>query len=151
MKQAVLILPTYNEKENIESLIIGNGPEKENLLKLAKELKVSDRLHLLGFIDEEKKFQYLDNSDVYVLSSLHEGFGIVLQEAMQIGLPIVATNNGGQVDFIKNGKNGFLVNVGDEKVLSKTISKLIKKSLRYNNLIEKFSLKTISGDYLRLK
>ncbi|WP_269849835.1 glycosyltransferase [Methanosarcina horonobensis] len=63
----------------------------------------------LGFVSETKKFQYLQNSDVYVLSSLHEGFGIVLQEAMQVGLPIISTDSGGQVDFIKEGKNGILL------------------------------------------
>ena len=49
------------------------------------------------------------NSDVYVLSSIHEGFGIVSQEVMQVGLPIIATNNGGQTDFIQDGSNGYLI------------------------------------------
>lgn len=101
------------KNKKICSIIIGDGPEKNNLIKLAKELNILDQIIFLGFISEERKFQYLDNSDVFILSSIHEGFGIVLQEAMQVGLPIISTDNGGQVDFIKDGENGFLVKFGD--------------------------------------
>jgi len=145
-------LALLNKK--FEALIIGDGPEKENILSLAKQLKVDDRLHLLGFVDEEKKFQYLSNSDVYVLSSLHEGFGIVLQEAMQVDLPIVATNNGGQIDFIKDGENGFLVDVGDEEDISEKIVNLLNEknnfSINTSGLMLPFELKNISELYLGL-
>src|SRR5665647_458806 len=118
-----LIKAIKNTPDNIHALIIGEGPEKDNLVNLAKELNVSGRIHFLGFVSEIEKFQYLQNSDVYVLSSLHEGFGIVLQEAMQVGLPIISTDNGGQVDFIKEGKNGYLVHFGDVEALASVINK----------------------------
>ncbi len=143
--------------ENICGIILGEGPEKENLVKLAKKLKVEKRLILPGFVSEKKKFQYLDNSDVYVLSSLHEGFGIILQEAMQVGLPIVATNNGGQVDFIKEGRNGFLVNPKKSELLVEKIKKILKnseimKKMSVNNKkdIEKFKIEKIAEQYLKL-
>jgi len=121
--------------EDVECLIIGDGPEKENLQQLAFNLGVAQRVNLLGYLsEEEKKFQYLAVADVFVLSSLHEGFGIVLQEAMQVGLPIIATNIGGQVDFIKEGENGFLVNIKDEK----SIANSAKKILSSNDLINEF-------------
>ncbi|MCQ6961813.1 glycosyltransferase family 4 protein [Methanolobus chelungpuianus] len=103
---------------NVHALIIGEGPEKENLESLARQLNVQERIHFLGFVTEEKKFQYLQNADLYVLSSVHEGFGIVLQEAMQVGLPIVSTDYGGQVDFVKEGENGYLISYGDLGALS---------------------------------
>jgi len=109
---------TVLDSNNVEILLFGDGPEQEQLRNLAAKLGVADRVHFLGFISEEKKFQYLNASDIYVLSSLHEGFGIVIQEAMQVGLPIVATNYGGQVDLIEDGVNGFLVDVGDYKAIA---------------------------------
>ncbi len=143
--------------KNINAIILGEGPEKENLLKLAQKLKVENRLILPGFVSEEEKFQYLDNADVYVLNSLHEGFGIVLQEAMQVGLPIVATNNGGQVDFIKEGENGFLIKPQDSKLIAEKVKKIIKnpetmKKMSANNKagIEKFDIEKIAEDYLKL-
>ncbi|MFA4953074.1 MAG: glycosyltransferase family 4 protein [Candidatus Pacearchaeota archaeon] len=140
--------------DKIHALIIGEGPEKENLINLAKELNVSGRIHFLGFVSEEKKFQYLDNSDIYILSSVHEGFGIVLQEAMQVGLSIIATDNGGQVDLVKNNQNGFLIKFGDENAMKKSIEKLINdKKLRLkikkNNQekIKEFRLGNIAKEY----
>jgi len=145
--------------EDIECLIIGDGPEKENLQQLAVNLGLKQRVNLLGYLfEEEKKFQYLAVADIFVLSSLHEGFGIVLQEAMQVGLPVIATNIGGQVDFIKEGENGLLVNIRDEE----SIANSVKKILSSNDLINKFSknnlkkvnefnLINVCNKYLKLK
>ncbi len=75
--------------ENIVLLIIGDGAGINKLIQLVYRLNLHNRVKFLGDVSEELKFQYLANSDLYILSSLHEGFGIVLQEAMQVGLPIV--------------------------------------------------------------
>ncbi len=133
--------------ENIDLLVIGDGPEKSNLENLAKDLGVKKRIHFLGQLSNEKKFQYLSNSDLFFLSSVHEGFGIVLQEAMQVGLPIIATNNGGQVDIVQKE---FLVKYGDVNSASNKIKNLIyrKKTLKSN--IKKFDIKEIAREYLKL-
>lgn len=143
--------------KNVNAIILGEGPEKENILRLAKKLKVENRLILPGFVSEEEKFQYLDNADIYVLSSLHEGFGIVLQEAMQVGLTIVSTNNGGQVDFIKEGENGFLVEPKNSKLIAKKIKEIIKNNNLKNKIsqknkkeIDKFGIGKIAINYLNL-
>jgi len=143
--------------ENIEGIIIGDGPERNNLFKIATDLNVADRLHLVGHISEGEKFQYLANSDIYVLSSVHEGFGIVLQEAMQVGLPIIATNSGGQVDFIRDGQNGYLIEFDDEKDLADKIKKIClnreicEKFSEFNKKeIYRFETKKICEDYLKL-
>lgn len=150
-----LIKAIEKTPEKVHALIIGEGPEKENLVNIAKELNVSERIHFLGFVSEMKKFQYLQNSDIYILSSLHEGFGIVLLEAMQVGLPIISTDNGGQVDFIKEGKNGYLVRFGDVEALACMINKFERDAkLRINfseynrEEIKKFENKKISKEYL---
>jgi L-malate glycosyltransferase len=113
------------QDEHIHALIIGDGPLKRPLIALAKALGVAHRVHFLGMQSEEKKFQYLAASDIYVLSSMHEGFGIVLQEAMQVGLPIVATNHGGQTDFLRDGVNGFLVEPNNPAALAEKIQAMI--------------------------
>jgi L-malate glycosyltransferase len=150
--RALSLLP-----KKIHLNLIGDGPLENQLKNLAKELKVEDRINFLGFVSEEKKFQYLSNSDIYILSSLHEGFGIVLQEAMQVGLPIVATNNGGQIDLIKESVNGFMIKPKNSNLLAEKIIFLykndkIKSGISKNNLkiINKFNLKKIANCYIKL-
>jgi len=145
------------QDKKIHLLIIGDGPEKENLQRLTKDLNLKNRIHFLGFISNEKKFQYLSCSDIFILSSIHEGLGIVIQEAMQTGLPIIATNKGGQTDIIKDYQNGLLVRYGDEETLAKKIDYLIKdkelkkKMSKINkSKIKKFDVKRITKKYLNL-
>lgn len=145
------------DREDVGLIIIGDGPEKDNLLEIAKEKNLTSKVIFTGTVSEEKKFQYLSQSTIYVLSSMHEGFGIVLQEAMQEGLPIVATNYGGQVDIIQEGVNGFLVDASDIKAMANRINILLEddmilKSMGINNLekIKEFSSETVISKYIDL-
>lgn len=108
--------------ENIEALIVGEGPQRDELEAYAAEQDVFDRVTFLGYVSEERKFQYLDCADVYVLSSMHEGFGIVIQEAMQVGLPIVATDNGGQTDLIEQYEGGISVDTNNPSEIAAEIN-----------------------------
>ncbi|WP_174591666.1 glycosyltransferase family 4 protein [Methanocella conradii] len=114
--------------DNLKYLIIGEGPEKDNLKSLANQLKIQDKVEFLGYQSEEKKFQYLSNANIYLLSSLHEGFGVCLMEAMYCGLPIVSTENGGQIDLLRDRKNALFTPIMDPGALAKKISILIEDS-----------------------
>ena len=74
---------------------------------------------------EREKYRRLLASDCYVLSSHHEGFGIVLQEAMCAGLPIVATAHGGQRDVVQDGANALLVESNEPPVLAAAVHRLL--------------------------
>lgn len=97
------------ERPDLKLIILGEGPEWENLQRIIKEKGLENRVIMPGAVFGNIKYQYLSCADIYVLSSVHESFGIVLQEAMQAGLPIVSTNDGGQNDLIKENENGVLV------------------------------------------
>lgn len=149
------LINTVNEIKDVKLIILGEGPERENLQRQIKNLQLEDRIILVGNVNDEKKFQYLSNSDLYVLSSVHEGFGIVLQEAMQVGLPIVATNNGGQVDFIEEGINGYLVSYGDIENMKDRIHRIIynrelSDKIKNNNLssIKQYESLSIAKKYI---
>lgn len=111
---------------HVHLLIVGEGPERSNLEKAAHLHGIAERVHFLGYLEESRKFQYLSIADLYVLSSHHEGFGIVLQEAMQVGLPIVSTNLGGQTDLLKQGRNALFVPPADPVSLAEAIRALYK-------------------------
>lgn len=139
---------------DVEALIIGEGPERTALEAFAAEIGVSDRIHFQGYVSEERKFQYLDCSDVYVLSSIHEGFGIVIQEAMQTGLPIVATESGGQTDIIKDGTHGRIIPTRDSEALARAVREVIESDAdlyekRNTSRLEDFTPAQVRESYLR--
>ena len=113
--------------KRVKLLLIGNGPQRKALEGLSRSLGIADRVHFLGTVFGDKKYQYLLNSDIFVLPSVYEPFGMVLLEAMQCGLPIVATNVGGHVDFLQEAKTGYFVAPCDEKALAEKITLLISQ------------------------
>lgn len=120
----VLVRAMAHLPEDVALLLVGDGPLEQSLRNLAAQEGVSRRVHLLGYQTPERIHDLLRKSDCFVLSSLHEGLGIVVQEAMDAGLPVVATDNGGQVDLIKHLHNGMLVGVGDTEALAGAIRAL---------------------------
>ncbi len=118
-------------KENdARLLILGEGEEKNKLKSLANELGIQENVEFLGF--KNNPFKYIAKSDIFVLSSLYEGFPNVIIEAMACGTAVVSTDcPSGPNEIITDGVNGLLVPVGDENAMAEAILKLIKdESLR---------------------
>lgn len=138
-------------------ILVGDGPEYTNLKNLSKELGLEKDVIFIRDADDVKKFALLLAADLYVLSSLHEGFGIVLLEAMFTDLPIVATNNGGQCDLLKNDLNAILVPIQDEDILAEGIIEMLKNPNKCNEIInnnrkkrQNFSISSVSEKYIKL-
>ena len=143
--------------EHIVLLIIGDGSGKSKLKQIVARLNLQHRVNFMGDIPEETKFQYLAVSDLYVLSSLHEGFGIVLQEAMQVGLPIVSTNCGGQLDIVADGINGILVDPCNESALADAVMQVLnhpelasQMSANNTKALAKYRTDSIIDQYIEL-
>jgi L-malate glycosyltransferase len=103
--------------------IVGDGPLEAQLKEVADKCELNGRVIFAGYQPREKIYEYLLQAHCFVLPSLHEGLGIVVQEAMYVGLPIVATDNGGQVDLVKDHRNGILVKPEDVDGLAAAIRK----------------------------
>lgn len=105
--------------------VVGDGPLGRPLRELATELGVADRVDWPGYLDRSEVLRRLRNADCFVLSSLHEGLGIVVQEAMYAGLPVVATDIGGQTDLVAHDRTGVLVPVGDSEAIAGAVRELM--------------------------
>lgn len=106
-------------------MIIGEGEERERLERLAAELGIDDSVSFLGF--QQNPCKFLSHSDIFVLSSLWEGFGRVLVEAMACGVPVVSTRcPSGPGEIINDRVNGLLVPPADEKALADAILNLLQ-------------------------
>lgn len=119
------------EQANAKLVVIGSGPESDHLKELAAGLGLADRVHWTGFVDEKTKQKILQVSDVFVSTSEHEGFGLVFLEAMAYGLPVVCYDNGGQIDFLQNNRNGFVVRLNELTEFTNSCARLATdKSMR---------------------
>jgi len=103
--------------------IVGEGPERNDLTEQIKITKLEHHVSLLGQKKDIEK--YLHHWDVFVLSSIAETFGIVILEAMEAGVPVVASNVGGIPDIITNKKNGLLVPVRSPKAIALAVEQMI--------------------------
>jgi len=109
-------------------LLVGDGPERPALERQAERIGVGDRLHFVGFLAHERLPAMFSHADLLVLPSLYEELGTVLLEAMQAGLPIVASKTGGVPDVIEDGVNGLLVPPADPGALARAIDRLLADS-----------------------
>jgi len=105
------------DDDNLQLIIAGDGSEKRKL----KQMK--SNVILLGKRDDVP--QLMAASDLFVLPSLHEAFGLVLLEAMIAKLPIISTNSGGVPEIIEHGKNGLLVPPANSDALAEAIKTLL--------------------------
>ncbi|MCC1485356.1 N-acetyl-alpha-D-glucosaminyl L-malate synthase BshA [Winogradskyella immobilis] len=115
---------------NIQKLIpaklmmVGEGPEKENAEKLAKNYGISDRIVFFGNSNEIDRI--LCFSDLFLLPSKTESFGLVALEAMASGVPVISTNSGGLPEVNIHGYSGYLSDVGDIDDMTQNAIKIIK-------------------------
>ena len=124
-------------------LILGVGPERENLLKLADHLGLSQCVDLPGF--DPNPFAYMSRSRVFVLPSRYEGFGNVLPEAMACGTPVVSTDcRSGPREILEDGKWGRLVPVGDWRAMAEAILDTLDNPIPSDQLI--FRASAFSSD-----
>ncbi len=132
-------------------VILGEGEERKNLEKLIKDLGIENDVWLPGFVDNPYKF--MSKASVFVLSSIYEGFGNVLVEALALGCPVVSTDcPSGPGEILENGEYGKLVGVGDTEGLAKAILDIIRNHKWENQAtIERakmFEVDKIAAKYL---
>lgn len=107
---------------------LGVGEEESNLKNLVNELGLADKVEFLGF--KKNLYPYIKKSQLFVLSSLHEGLSMVIIEAMILGIPVVSTNCPvGPAEVLLNGKCGMLVPVGDVNAMADAIIKVMNSDV----------------------
>lgn len=117
--------------QDITLIIVGDGPLKDELIKLTKDLSINNHVIFVGRVLPEKIPNYLYESDIFIISSNFEGCPNSLLEAMATGIPVIGTNVGGIPDIIDDGINGYLIENGDYQQLAEKIKYIFENpSLR---------------------
>ncbi len=126
-------LEVKQEYKDIKLVIVGDGYEKEKLIKIIKENDIQD-VYIIGF--KQNPYKYIARADLFVLSSRFEGFPNVILEAIACKTPVLATKcKTGPTEIITNRFDGFLVRAED----SKELKSMIKHIYENRNLLKKIS------------
>ncbi len=118
---------------DIKCLIIGDGPERSKLEQLVVNLQLKDNIYFKGFMDNyDDLIGYMKSSEVFVLPSTREGFGMVVIEANACGLPVIIVENkmNAALDLVKDGVNGYKAKLESEDMAVK----IFESIKRHNEL-----------------
>lgn len=149
-------LKLVQESHNITMLIIGSGPLENALRKIANDLKLQNVI-FLGFKQDEDLMSYYFASDVYVLPTREDTWAMVINEAMQCGLPVVCSKYAGCVtDLVHDKITGLIIDPYDKKNFALTLNEIISNNEQRDKLkveaqkrISKFSIKSSTNIFIQ--
>lgn len=123
-KTLIKAFEKVNQTVNADLVILGEGELDNELKKLAKDLSIHDRVHFIGF--QHNPYIFFEKADLFVLTSIHEGFGHVIAEALATGTPVISTNcQSGPKEVLDDGKYGLLTEVGNVEELAGKMLKIL--------------------------
>ena len=155
IKDVVKIFNKVQEKIPSKLLMVGDGPDREKAETLARELGIKDKILFLGKSDEVRKILCL--TDLFLLPSQTESFGLAALEAMAARTPVISTNTGGLPEVNLHGVTGLLSDVGDVDDMANNAISILKDEKvleKYKDgaykFAQKFSIDKILPQYERM-
>ncbi|PHR31302.1 MAG: N-acetyl-alpha-D-glucosaminyl L-malate synthase BshA [Fluviicola sp.] len=124
VEDVLLVFQKVNAVKPSRLLLVGDGPERYKLEELCRELDLCERVKFLGKVTDTQ--QVLQISDIFILPSETESFGLAALEAMAVGVPVISSNTGGIPEVNVHGVTGFLSNVGDTDDMAKNALEIFK-------------------------
>ena len=137
------------EKIGFRWYLVGNGKERANVEQMALDLGVKNDLVFLG--EKENPYRYMQDCDIYVQPSLHEGYGITVAEVKVFNKPIIVTDFASAKDLITNNKTGVICEISTKGIYSAVKSLLLNPDLQRRfseNLLN--TAKTAKNDFAKL-
>lgn len=142
---------------SVNLIIAGDGPDYKILADKIKLLDLEKEVSMVGRVNRVELYKLLAQADIFVLNSGYEGLSHQLIEAMSFGLPIIASNIGGNPEVVQSGRNGLLVPYNDKKQLNNAILRLINDlGLRQNmgaeslEIVRKFDRKHMLSEVVKV-
>lgn len=158
VKQFDIIIKTYAESvlpsKNTKLVILGDGDLKPSFITLTNQLNLTDFVIFKGFVSNP--YKYYAKAKFLIMASKHEGFPMVIIEALYCNLPVVTWNfNSGPSEIIETGYNGILVKNGDQSKLIQAMNLMVEDDSFYNKCklgsrpsVQKFDMNLIGAQWL---
>ena len=132
IEDVIIAFEGISKEMDIKLLLVGDGPERARLEQISRNSKFSKNIFFLGSLKSTK--EVLNISDLFILPSSKESFGLSALEAMACGVPVIASDSGGIPEVISHGESGLLNSVGDTYQMTKNALKLLSNE----SLLESF-------------
>ncbi len=132
VKDVVNVFNRIQTQVNAKLIMVGDGPEKIDMVNYCQQLGIADRVKFLG--NTNQVYEVLCYSDLFILPSQSESFGLAALEAMMMRVPVISTNTGGLPEVNVEGYSGYLFEVGDIAGMAKTSIELLKDETRLNKM-----------------
>jgi N-acetyl-alpha-D-glucosaminyl L-malate synthase BshA len=132
IEDVIIAFEGISKEMDVKLLLVGDGPERARLEQISRNSKFSKNIFFLGSLKSTK--EVLNISDLFILPSSKESFGLSALEAMACGVPVIASDSGGIPEVISHGKSGLLNSVGDTYQMTKNALKLLSN----DSLLERF-------------
>jgi N-acetyl-alpha-D-glucosaminyl L-malate synthase BshA len=110
-------------------MLIGDGPDRSECERLARQLDLTDKVKFLG--KQEGLVEILSCSDLFLIPSQSESFGLAALEAMACGLPVISSSVGGLPELVKHNESGFIAEIGDVERMAKYAIDLLTNEKKY--------------------
>jgi glycosyltransferase involved in cell wall biosynthesis len=121
--------------------IVGDGPDKDKLLKLVKDLKLNNRVFILGKMERKDLLKRIQKSEIFILNTSFESFSFQVVEAMRAKTPVITTKIGNLSEIIEDGKEGILVEPNNTNEIVEAIQKFAHYEFRHD-VVEKAFIKS---------
>ncbi|MCF8354168.1 MAG: N-acetyl-alpha-D-glucosaminyl L-malate synthase BshA [Melioribacteraceae bacterium] len=151
---AIRVLHKVREQIPTKLLLVGDGPDRSECERLARELDLQKDVIFLG--KQDGLVEILSASDIFLMPSQSESFGLSALEGMSCGLPVVSTSVGGLPELIVHNETGFIAEIGDIDRMAKYTVQLLKNDKKYkvfsensrNRAVNVFEKKLIIPQYI---
>ncbi|MDN5294342.1 MAG: L-malate glycosyltransferase [Eubacteriales bacterium] len=156
IEDVVRVFASLREQIPCRLLMVGDGPDRSRAAELAARLGVETFVTFLGH--QDRLVELLSASDLMLLLSEKESFGLVALEAMACGVPVVASRTGGLPEVVAQGETGFLHPVGDIEGFTRSALDLLTNPELHSRMaeaarrraVEQFAAETVVAEYVRL-
>ena len=117
------------QSKKVELTILGDGPELRNLLKI---IKPHIKVNFIGFVQPDEINKYFQDAHIFIIASRYDGWGVVINEALAYGLPVIVSNSCGASEYIKESV-GFVINPNSIEIFNKLLY-FINNIENYNSI-----------------
>jgi glycosyltransferase involved in cell wall biosynthesis len=115
-KNIKLLIEIFNTLSDYTLSIIGTGPQEKELKRIAEQ-----NIIFLGQVENSKLKDFFLSNDIFLLPSISEPWGLVVEEALYFGIPVMISENCGAIEIIENGLNGYILDINDIKCIQRNI------------------------------